>query len=978
LLRSKEPLIVSMDRGASTSAESFPTVGPYAGAKRVVWLPLRVQDTPLGLGMVADSRYRSLANEAALRAIAEELSLALALRHERVRRAAADAELGVRARLERSIQRGVAADTILSEIAQAVERTVGAEFVAIGRTGSPVGASAGWVGAPSWRVLLIQEPLRQLWVTALEEGRIVEAEAESLRWRRGDWQALPEPAEEPNNGVVRVVTLPLVASGAPLGILMVGLGTRAQGDEVTKRLESYAALAAMALDREASLGQTSVLTAAVRHWLENTPERLLLVNAGGRITQASRVARAALQLGPSLAPEARLEDLFVEGARQAIAEWLDSLTANRLDRFIAPASSDPSLPPASPNHLFAMTPPNGASAAPPLDALLRVDLPVRLSVRAHFPGARPAAHSWLVALEELRMPAPPAVEEDRAAAELSGLLDSLDSGVLLFDASGRIRAANDRFAQMMSLDARATREMGEFENLVESLSPRFTNPAGFGARWRERAGSADQAAWDELEITRPARKIVERFVRPVRDAHGHRLGWIEVYRDITSQRLIQSKLLQTEKMAALGQLVSGIAHELNNPLTSIQGYAQLLLGRRAGADQLADAKHICQEAERAGRIVKNLLLFARESKPERSSVDMNEIVERTLALRSYEMKVENIHAELDLDPRLPAILADSSQMLQVVLNLVVNAEQALDQGYQQESEQELERGRAHGRIRIRTRRVSERKLALEVSDDGPGIPPEAISRIFDPFFTTKPVGAGTGLGLSIVYGIVREHGGEIRVESKRGHGATFVVELSVRAASEIGVQGVLPGTLPGTSFSPGADSRRTEDAPAERASLAAASSADHAHKPGTHTERILVVEDEPTVAQLIADVLAEEGYRVEKLLDSREAIDRVRTQGYDLVVCDLKMPYVDGRAFYRALANSASPLQHRLIFVTGDTLSPHTLEFLESSGLPYLAKPFLVEELKQAVQQAFARARAESPRAAGGGNPWPRANTRKP
>jgi signal transduction histidine kinase/ActR/RegA family two-component response regulator len=970
LLRSKEPVIEAIDRGDRNSVASFPAIGPYAGAKRVVWLPLRVQDTPLGLGMVADSRYRSLANASALRAIAEELSLALALRYERVRRAAIDAELGVRARLERSIQRGVAADTILAEIAQAVERAVGAEFVAIGRSGAPVGASAGWAGAPGWRVLLMQEPLRQLWVTALEEGRIVEAYAESLRWRRDAGQSLPEPAENPHNGVTRVITLPLMASGAPLGILMAGLGTRAQGEDIAKRLESYAALATMALDREAALGQTAVLSATVRHWLETTSERLLLVNAAGRITQASRAARGALHLGPSLAPDARLEELFVEGASQAVAEWLEALAATRLDRFVGAPSFDPAFPAAAPDHLSAITPPSRAPAAPPLDALLRVDLPVRLSVRAHLPGARPAAHSWLVALEELQMPEPPAVEEDRAASELSGLLDSLDSGVLVFDASGRMRAANDRFAQLMGLDARATREMGEFENLLETLSPHFAHPAAFAARWRERTGSADEPAWDELELARPARKIVERFVRPVRDAHGRRLGWIEIYRDITSQRLIQSKLLQTEKMAALGQLVSGIAHELNNPLTSIQGYAQLLLSRRPGPDQLADARRICQEAERAGRIVKNLLLFAREAKPERISVDLNEIVERTLALRSYEMKVENIQAELDLDPRLPAILADASQMLQVVLNLVVNAEQALEQGYQHEPDRELERGRAHGRIRIRTRRVSEYKLALEVSDDGPGIPPEAIPRIFDPFFTTKPAGVGTGLGLSIVYGIVREHGGEITVESKRGHGAKFVVELSARAASEIALQGVLPATLPG----PGGDSDRTREAPA----IPPLPAAGRAHKPGARVERILVVEDEPTVAQLIVDVLADEGYRVDKLLDSREAIDRVRTQAYDLVVCDLKMPHVDGRAFFRALANTASPLQHRLVFVTGDTLSPHTLEFLESSGLPYLAKPFLVEELKQAVQQAFARVRADAPRAAGAANPWPRANARKP
>jgi PAS domain S-box-containing protein len=956
LLRSEEPLIVATDRGSRDSAPSFPPIGPYAGAKRVVWIPLRVHDTPLGLGMVADNRARSRADDSALRAVADELSLALALRYERQRRALREHELAVRARLERSIHRGAAVDTVLAEIAQAVEQSADAEFVAIGRSGSPAGASAAWAGAPSWRVLLMQEPLRQLWVTALEEGKSIDAEPESLHWRRLDRESQPEPAENAGSGLARVVAMPLMGDHARLGVLMAGFATRVPEEETISRLESYAALATAALDRDASLAQNSVLKAAVHHWLESTAERLLLVDSAGRIEQASRAARGALQLGPSLVPGTGLGELFVEGAADAVGEWVESLTANQSDRFTGIAAADRAFPATSPEKPWAA----------PIDALLRLGPPVRLSVRAHLPGTRQAAHSWLVELEELRLPAPTAVNEDRAAWELSGLLDSLDSGVLLFDASGQIRAANDRFAQIMGLDSRAARELGAFEFLLEALSPRFAHPAGFAARWRERTNRADEASWDELELLHPARKIVERFVRPVRDAHGRRLGWIEVYRDITGQRLIQSKLLQTEKMATLGQLVSGIAHELNNPLTSIQGYAQLLLSRRPGADRLADAKRICQEAERAGRIVKNLLLFAREAKPERSPVDINEVVERTLALRSYELKVENIQTELDLDPRLPAILADASQMLQVVLNLVVNAEQALDQGHRPDTDRDLEsaalRARGPGRIRIRTRRASEHKVALEVSDDGPGIVPEAIPRIFDPFFTTKPAGLGTGLGLSIVYGIVREHGGEITVESKCGHGATFVVELPVRAAP--------------AEFSESHDHSQSRDALAVPASLVAASLA-RAPKRVVHSDRILVVEDEPTVAQLIADVLAEDGYRVEKLLDSRQAIERVRTQQYALVVCDLKMPHVDGRAFFRALTNANNPLQHRLVFVTGDTLSPHTLEFLEASGLPYLAKPFLVGELKHVVQQAIARVHAGASQEAGAGNSWPRANERK-
>jgi two-component system NtrC family sensor kinase len=230
-------------------------------------------------------------------------------------------------------------------------------------------------------------------------------------------------------------------------------------------------------------------------------------------------------------------------------------------------------------------------------------------------------------------------------------------------------------------------------------------------------------------------------------------------------------------MAALGQLVSGIAHELNNPLTSIQGYAQLLVSRRSPSDRIADARRISQEAARAGRIVKNLLLFSREAKPERRAVNLNEVIERTVALRAYELKIENIAVELTFDATLPRALADAAQLQQVVLNLIVNAEQAIQMGRSQ--------GGTHGRIRIRTRRLSGDRIGMDIFDDGPGISPDIVSRVFDPFFTTKPVGVGTGLGLSIVYGIVQEHGGEVGVESQPGHGAKLTIELPVLSTAAL-------------------------------------------------------------------------------------------------------------------------------------------------------------------------------------------------
>ncbi|MGC2420647.1 MAG: ATP-binding protein [Candidatus Acidiferrales bacterium] len=384
------------------------------------------------------------------------------------------------------------------------------------------------------------------------------------------------------------------------------------------------------------------------------------------------------------------------------------------------------------------------------------------------------------------------------------------------------------------------------------------------------------------------------------------------------ERKFPAKMLQTEKMAALGQLVSGIAHELNNPLTAIMGYTQLLLGRGLGPGPLSEARKVYQEAERARRIVKNLLYFARENRPEQTRVDLNEIVERTLALRSYEMKVENIVVECELALDLPRTMADPYQLQQVVLNLVINAEQAL-----------LE-GRGQGRVRIRTEHLTRTRgdrILLEVSDDGPGIPHDIAWRIFDPFFTTKPAGVGTGLGLSIVYGIVHQHGGEVTFESQPGNGAKFSVELPVVSAA----------------------AGEPEDALAQDAGAAQA----------VLTGRILVVEDEPTVAQLMADVLREEGHEVEAVLDSQEGLTRLSRSRYDLVVCDLRMPRLDGPAFYDALVRGGSVMQRRIIFVTGDTAAPRTPEFLARHDLPYLAKPFLVEELKLAVHRALERGQTD-------------------
>lgn len=229
-------------------------------------------------------------------------------------------------------------------------------------------------------------------------------------------------------------------------------------------------------------------------------------------------------------------------------------------------------------------------------------------------------------------------------------------------------------------------------------------------------------------------------------------------------RATQVQLIQADKLAAIGQLVAGIAHEINNPLAAVSGHAQLLLRRNPEESIKSDLEVICHESSRIIKIVQNLLSFARQSAPQRRYVSVNEALEEILALRAYEMKVNNVELSRELQPDLPRTMADFQQLQQVFLNIVVNAEQAMT--------------KAHGRGRLLVKTGQAGPMIRTVfADDGPGIPQENLSKIFDPFFTTKEPGKGTGLGLSICSGIVQEHGGHMWVESEEGNGSTFTVEI---------------------------------------------------------------------------------------------------------------------------------------------------------------------------------------------------------
>ena len=377
-------------------------------------------------------------------------------------------------------------------------------------------------------------------------------------------------------------------------------------------------------------------------------------------------------------------------------------------------------------------------------------------------------------------------------------------------------------------------------------------------------------------------------------------------------RDIYHQLLQAEKMAALGQTISGVAHELNNPLATILNWAERLSARVPLDEHVRRGlETILSESERAARIVRSLLTFARKRQTTRAMVDVNQVVRETLALRSYDQRVTNITVFDALAAGLPLVFADSYQVQQVLLNLVINAEQA------------MLAANGRGTIVVRTWHDNEREsVLLEINDDGPGISDEVRPKIFDPFFTTKDVGKGTGLGLTVAYAIVQEHGGRIRLESALAAGASFFVELPISGAKQ-------PSTP--TAF-PRSSRRQAARVPPS----------------------ILVVEDEAPLASAVVEALQDAGYTVEHAADGEEALARIQARPHDLVVCDLKMPRLDGKAFYRRLEAAAPNLGRRVIFMTGDVAGTDAEQFLKESGCRCLAKPFRLDDLLKAVREGLA------------------------
>jgi CheY-like chemotaxis protein len=373
-------------------------------------------------------------------------------------------------------------------------------------------------------------------------------------------------------------------------------------------------------------------------------------------------------------------------------------------------------------------------------------------------------------------------------------------------------------------------------------------------------------------------------------------------RSVARERELQTKLTQSEKLGAIGSLVSGVAHELNNPLAGILGFAQLLLSRPPETWARGDIEKIERNARRCQRIVENLLTFARQSRMTKRRANLNEVIDSVVALNEYQFAMDNVKVERDLDPRVPTFPVDVNRWQQVFVNLAGNAHQA------------LVAARSKDRvIRFQTR-LRGRELVIRVSDSGPGVPEHLRARIFEPFFTTKD--NGTGLGLGICFGIVRDHGGSIELETGHEVGAHFRI--------------VVPLT----------DGVEAEAPPPRTPSLSTAGAG----------RRVLVVDDDASVCDVVVRTLENHGYLVEVAQDGQDALERARRDVYDVLLTDVRMPGdLDGLALYDALRESAPTVAERLVFMTGNLMDDPTMGRLETLKVRCIEKPFDIHHLAAVV-----------------------------
>lgn len=517
-----------------------------------------------------------------------------------------------------------------------------------------------------------------------------------------------------------------------------------------------------------------------------------------------------------------------------------------------------------------------------------------VSIGRNEPGAYTDAD--LVVLRAFTAQAALALENTRLVELLSigkreweHTVDTITQAICIVDAQGTVRRANRIFASLIRVPVTAVAG----RPWLSLVPPTWTDVVA--------RALAHPSTTYEL---RAGDRILLASAIPLPEAGDTVL----LFEDQTEKRRLQEQLIQSEKMSAIGQLIAGVAHDLNNPLASVVGFSDFLSEGAEIPPALAEPLHVIrQEAERAATIVKNLLSFARRQAEERQVQAVRPVLDSVIALLRNQLMALKVEVTLEIDDTVPDIEMNANQIKQVFVNLLNNAAQAV-----------ASTGRP-GWVRVTVRRWLD-GVAVDVADDGPGMPADIASRVFEPFFSTKPEGEGTGLGLSICQGIVKEHGGRITVDTAPGAGATFTVELPGGVGTGRSAPPVLP-VGPGESL------------------------------------RILVVDDEPHILHYMRATLESWGHQVDVASDGTEAVERALTKPFDVIICDLRMPRLGGREMYQNLAAEHPHIAERVIFATGDTVRGDTLQFLEGLGRPFLHKPFTLAELRSVLGGGLQAAR---------------------
>ena len=496
-------------------------------------------------------------------------------------------------------------------------------------------------------------------------------------------------------------------------------------------------------------------------------------------------------------------------------------------------------------------------------------------------------------------------ELERADAQMRLLAAATEQTadlILITDGKGRFEHANDACVHALGYTRQELQGLS-LHGLLERGFERMVDHMGSHVRkhgiWR---GTLIHRRKDGS--TFPASSTVVAL----RNGDGRVTHFVGVERDITEELRLRDQLVHSERLSAAGELVAGVAHEINNPLQTIIGSVELML-EEPGADHAHDLQLIRQEASRAGQIVRNLLAFVRKSSPDRTRADLNQIARATARLREHHLAQRNIALQLELHPGVLPVLVNREEIQQVVLNLVLNAEHAIGDG--------------PGLIVIRTE-AGEHAHTLQVMDDGPGIDQELRGRIFEPFFTTKEVGKGTGLGLSLALGIATAHGGALELLPPAADapadrpGATFRLTLPAQAAAR---------------------ASEATDAPAAGSDSVS---------PGPQLRQALVIEDERPIRDLLVRLLARRDYSVTEASSCREAKAASEGRTFDLVLCDVRLEDGNGADCLRHLTAAQPAIGRRFVFVTGDiaALADNEREF---AGIPVLTKPFTVTDLDRVL-----------------------------